>query len=241
MAEESVVVEEVSKFFKSANVKNVIGNNKNPNRGILALDHISFKVKQGQMFAIIGLNGSGKTTLLRTIAGIYKPDSGFVQTNGTIAPILQIGTGFQQELDAKENILIYGLLLGISINELKSKVYDIIEFAELEKFADMKLKRYSAGMRARLAFSIALQIDADILLVDEILAVGDRLFREKSFDAFSSFLKNGKTILYATHSLDKIYDMASNVLLLDQGKTVMIGNPSEVIKRYNEFKKPGKN
>jgi len=241
MAEESVVVEEVSKFFKSANVKNVIGNNKNPNRGILALDHISFKVKQGQMFAIIGLNGSGKTTLLRTIAGIYKPDSGFVQTNGTIAPILQIGTGFQQELDAKENILIYGLLLGISINELKSKVDDIIEFAELEKFADMKLKRYSAGMRARLAFSIALQIDADILLVDEILAVGDRLFREKSFDAFSSFIKKGKTILYTTHNLDKIYDMASNVLLLDQGKTVMIGNPSEVIKRYNEFKKPGKN
>jgi len=235
LEEYSVVVQNLSKFFKSSSIKNL--NSKFKQKGILALDDISVKVKKGQMLAIIGFNGSGKTTLLRTIAGIYEPDMGSIEVNGRIAPILQIGTGFHLELNAKENIMNYGLLIGIPKKELKSKIDNIIEFAELGEFSELKLKYYSAGMRARLAFSSALQIDADILLVDEILAVGDRIFREKSFEAFSDFIKKGKTILYTTHSLDKIYDMADQVLLLNHGKKIMIGSPNEVIDEYRKMTK----
>jgi len=231
----AIVVKNISKFFKSSSIKNI--NSKFKQKGILALDNISFKVKKGQMLAVIGFNGSGKTTLLRTIAGIYKPDLGSIKVNGRIAPILQIGTGFHLELDAKENIMNYGLLLGIQKKELESKIPKIIDFAELDKFSELKLKHYSTGMRARLAFSSALQIDADILLVDEILAVGDRIFREKSFDAFTELIKNGATILYTTHNLDKIYDMAEQVLLINQGEMVMLGKPEEVIKKYRELNK----
>lgn len=235
MEDYAVVVENISKFFKSSSIKDI--NPKFKQKGILALDDISFKVKKGQMLAIIGFNGSGKTTLLRTIAGIYKPDLGSIKVNGRIAPILQIGTGFHLELDAKENIMNYGLLLGIQKKELESKIPKIIDFAELDKFSELKLKHYSTGMRARLAFSSALQIDADVLLVDEILAVGDRIFREKSFDAFTELIKNGATILYTTHNLDKIYDMAEQVLLINQGEMVMLGKPEEVIKKYRELNK----
>jgi len=141
------------------------------------------------------------------------------------------------ELNAKENIMNYGLLLGIPKTELKSKISKIIDFAELKEFSELKLKHYSTGMRARLAFSAALQVDADILLVDEVLAVGDRIFREKSFEAFSSFMERGKTILYTTHNLDKIYEMADQVLLLNHGKMEMLGKPEEVIKKYKELNK----
>lgn len=235
MEDYSVVVQNVSKFFKSSSIKDV--NLKFKDKGILALDDISFKVKKGQMLAIIGFNGSGKTTLLRTIAGIYKPNLGSIKVSGRIAPILQIGTGFHMELDAKENIMNYGLLLGIPKKELELKMPKIIEFAELEKFSELKLKHYSTGMRARLAFSSALQLDADVLLVDEILAVGDRIFREKSFDAFTKFMEKGATILYTTHNLDKIYDMADQVLLLNQGRTIMMGSPEEVITEYKKMTK----
>jgi len=199
----AITVENVSKMFKLKKSKNSpnLTSNGNLDR-FTALDNVSFSIQKGEMFGIIGLNGSGKTTILRIIAGIYEPDSGKVSYNGKLAPLLHIGLGFSQELAAEDNIVISGMLAGLTKNEIKKRVNKIIEFAELEKFREMKLKHYSSGMRARLAFSTALQIDHDILLVDEILAVGDIAFTKKSYNEFLSFKNKGKTIVYTTHSLD---------------------------------------
>jgi len=209
--------------------------NENSNNYLKALDNVSFIISKGETIGILGLNGSGKTTLLRTIAGIYKPDSGSVHFHGRLAPLLQIGTGFQNELDANENIVMYGMLLGLTKSEIKSKIPNILEFAELERFRNMKLKDYSAGMRARLGFSTALQINPDILLVDEILAVGDAVFREKSFEAFLSFKKNQKTIVYATHNMKMISELSDRIILLHDGKIKKMGKPNDVIPIYNEI------
>ena len=201
----------------------------------LALDNVSFQLPRGKMFSIMGLNGSGKTTLLRVLAGIYKPDSGSVTINGKLSQILQTGTGFNDEFVARDNIITYGMLLGMTKPEVEQKIDKIIQFAELEKFVYQKLKHYSSGMRARLACSIALEINPDILLMDEILATGDIRFREKSYKAFLSFKKSGKTILFTTHSIRMSSELADNVILLDKGKVVMIGKPDEVISKYKEI------
>jgi len=192
----AIKVDNVSKTFKLDQRKGVsrIATTKNVNdlKSLTALDNISFTLKKGEFLGILGLNGSGKSTLLKIIAGIYKPDNGTVQVNGTLSPLLALGTGFQGDLNAKENILINGLLMGISKEEIEKKVQKIIEFAELKKFFNMKLKHYSSGMRSRLAFATAMQIDPDIFLIDEILSVGDWLFRLKSYEAFISIRKNKK-------------------------------------------------
>jgi len=234
MEEDAVIVEKVTKFFKINKKIRFFGNYENSNV-ITALDDISFTIKKGEMLGIMGLNGSGKTTLLRTIAGIYKPDFGSIKVKGILAPLLQIGTGFNAELTAHENIMMYCLLLGLKKHEIKHRTRSIIEFAELGRFSEMKLKNYSSGMRARLAFSCALQVNPDILLVDEALAVGDRAFREKSYEEFLSFKKNGKTILYTTHSTEKISELADKVLILNKGKVRFIGNPDEAIQKYNKI------
>jgi len=184
------------------------------------------------VLAIIGRNGSGKSTLLRTIAGIYQPDKGNVTVNGVLAPLLHIGTGFHKELNAKENIIMSGLLMGIEKPEIESKVNEIIRYAELEEFSAMKLKHYSTGMRARLAFSLSLIIDPDILLVDEILSVGDRNFRNKSYESFLSFKEKGKTILLVTHNLGKKLRIADRVVLMEKGRISHIGKPDDVVKHY---------
>ena len=199
---------------------------------ISALDDVSFSVKKGEVIGIIGNNGSGKTTLLRVIAGIYKPNSGSIKISGKIAPLLHIGTGFNKELNAKENIIMSGLLLGIKKKDIEKKVPKIIQYAELEKFSMMPLKHYSNGMRARLAFSLALEADSDILLIDEILSVGDKKFREKSFNSFLSFKDKGKTILLVTHNIGSKLEIADRVILMENGKMVMFGNSEEVIERY---------
>jgi len=183
----------------------------------------------------LGLNGSGKSTLLRIIAGVYHPDTGFVNINGKLSPLLQLGAGFQHELNARDNIIMNGMLMGFSKEEIQQRVEPIIRYSELEKFSNLPIKHYSNGMRARLAFSIALQVDPDILLVDEILAVGDWMFKLKSYEAFLNFKKNKKTILYATHSLDKISELSDKVLLLHKGQIVMLGEPNEVVKKYKEI------
>lgn len=240
---ESVNVENLTKTFnlkKPKGISNIAKNLKGQSQEsgkLVALDNISFKVSKGEVLGIIGLNGSGKTTLLRTIAGIYMPTSGMVQVNGKLAPLLQIATGFNQELVARENIVLYGMLLGIPKSKIEEKVDLIIEFAELEKFSEMKLLHYSSGMSARLAFSTALEIDPDILLIDEILAVGDIAFKEKSFDAILSFKKRGKTILFTSHSKNMISKLADRALLLQRGKLVTIGKTEEVIKQYDEIAK----
>ena len=239
----SIKVDKVSKTFninQSKGILNLIKKNTKhtKNEKILALDKISFTVSEGEILGIIGLNGSGKTTLLRLIAGVYKPNSGSIKVHGRLSPLLQLGTGYNGELNARENVIMNGMLLGISKSEISAKVDSIIEFAELEKFLDLKLKHFSTGMRSRLAFSTAMQIDPDILLIDEILSVGDRLFRQKSYETLLSFKKNKKTIVHATHSLEKLSEFSDRILLLHKGQTVMIGEPKEVIKKYKEIKSP---
>jgi len=237
-----VVVNKISKTFK---INKRIGISKlfqkkinNHQKTLVALDDVSFTVQRGEILGIIGLNGSGKTTLLRVIAGVYKPDSGSIQTNGTLSPLMQIGAGFQAEFAARENIIMNGMLLGISKSEIQQKVNSILKYAELEKFSNMKMKHYSSGMRARLAFATSMQIDPDILLMDEIQAVGDKNFRKKSYETFLSLKNNKKAILHATHNLEKLSEFSDRLLLLHQGKMVMIGKPEEVIEKYNEIKPP---
>jgi len=159
-------------------------------KSILAIDEVSFTVPKGEVLSIIGFNGSGKSTLLRIIAGVYKPTSGYVNVNGSLSPLMQLGAGFQLDLDAGENIIMNGMLLGISKPIIEGKVENIIEYAELEKFSNMKLKYYSSGMRSRLAFATAIQINPDILLVDEILAVGDKDFQKKSYESLPSYMQH---------------------------------------------------
>ena len=235
-----VKVENVTKVFKFdkpeglyQSLKNLLNSSKQ--KRLVALNSVSFKISEGKVLGIIGKNGSGKTTLLRTIAGIYVPNSGRVHVYGRMAPLLQIGTGFQEELIAKENIIISAMFAGIPKNEIKEKVQSIIKFAGLEKFSKTKLKHYSSGMRARLAFSSAIQMDPDILLVDEILSVGDLDFSKKSYEKFLTFKKEGKTILFASHDLDAIKKISDNVLLMDKGKVVVIGEPEKTIEKYLEI------
>lgn len=237
---DDVIVENVTKRFslsKPQGLGQVLRNyyQEGKVRKLVALDNISFNVSKGEMFGIIGLNGSGKTTLLRTIAGIYQPDVGKVTVNRRLAPLLHIGTGFHNELVARENIILSGMLYGFSKSEISKKVDDVLEFAELQEFSEMKLKYYSSGMRARLAFSSAIQIDPDILLIDEILSVGDLAFREKSFKIFLSLKEKGRTILYSTHNLATLPKLCDKVLLIHRGKMIMIGTPEESIHKYKEI------
>jgi len=236
--ETAIKLENVTKSFtfKSENIQSRFSNifSQSQKTKITALDNITLDIKKGEVIAVIGRNGSGKTTLLRTIAGIYGPDSGNITINGTVAPLLHIGTGFHEELDSKENILMSGLLMGIKKDEIIQKTNDIIEYAELEKFTGMKLKHYSTGMRARLAFSLALQMNPDIFLVDEILAVGDIKFQEKSFNSFVSFKEKNKTIVLVTHNIGPQLKIADRVVLMDKGKIIMIGDVDQVVKKYVE-------
>lgn len=240
MEEIAVNVENVSKSFKIKKTLGIFTNLKNlpnseNNKIIRALEGVSLQVPKGQVLGIIGLNGSGKTTLLRLISGIYSPDHGSVKVQGKLSPLLQLGAGFQGDLNAQENIIMNGMLLGLSKSDIQQRIGKIIEFAELEKFSNLKLKHYSTGMRVRLAFSTAVQINPDILLVDEIIGVGDKDFRQKSYETFLSFKKNGKTILHATHNLVKLAEFSDRVLLLHKGKKVMIGEPKEVIQKYQNI------
>lgn len=196
------------------------------------LDDVSFTVKKGEMIGIIGLNGSGKTTLLRIIAGIYSPNKGKIITRGNTIPFLELGTGFQPDLTAKENILLYGLILGFTTKQIKEKIDEIIKFAELEKFADTKIKNFSSGMYARLAFSTAIQVDPDILVVDEVLSVGDLPFQQKSFETFLSFKKRGKSIILVSHNLDTVKDLCDRAIFIHKGRIHSIGKPEVVINAY---------
>jgi len=240
--DDSVIVENLSKSFrlyheKSKSVFDLVRTavNRNPYEMLHVLNNVSFSVKKGEMLGILGRNGIGKTTLLRLIAGIYKPDAGKITINGKLVPFLAIGTGFHPELTAIANVKLYGTLLGISRTEIKNKLDEIMEFAELEKFADSKLKHFSAGMSARLAFSTAIHVDPDILLMDEIISVGDLSFQQKSYDACMSLKNKGKSIILVTHSMQPVREFCDRAILLNKGRIESIGNTEEVVSQYEKM------
>ena len=199
-----------------------------------ALRKVSFSIKKGETLGIIGENGSGKSTLLKLIAGVLYPDEGSIKVNGKIAPFLELGVGFQGDLTAKENVYLYGSILGMTKKEMDGKFEDIMEFAELKQFENMKLKNFSSGMYARLAFATAAATKADILLLDEVLAVGDEKFQMKCKEKMLDFKRGGATIILVSHSLDAIQSMCEKAILLEHGILISSGNVWEVGERYRD-------
>lgn len=197
-----------------------------------ALRDITFTVKHGETFGIIGPNGSGKSTLLKILAGVLYPDSGSVRVNGKIAPFLELGVGFQPDLTAKENIYLYGAIMGLTKKEVASKYDEILDFAELKRFENMKLKNFSTGMAVRLAFSTAIQTKPDILLVDEVLSVGDESFQRKCSGKIDEIRKEGKTIILVSHAMGTVQELCKRCLLIQRGNIISIGETKMVIDTY---------
>src|SRR5579871_618672 len=208
---------------------------RNTYHDFLALKGISFQVPHGMTLGIIGRNGSGKSTLLKIIAGVYRASSGRVEVNGSTAPLIELGAGFHHELTGRENILINGLLLGLSKREIQRLEPAIIEFAEIGDFIDAPVKQYSSGMYMRLAFSVATAVDPDILLVDEILSVGDAAFRVKCFDRIAAFREGGKTIILVSHDTDQIRKFCDRVLVLNNGELVADDSPDNAVEHYEKL------
>lgn len=199
-----------------------------------ALHDVSFEIYRGEVFGIIGLNGAGKSTLLKIISGIIKPTSGKVTRTGTLAPLIELSAGFNGELTGIENIYLNGLLLGYSKKFITSKIDEIIEFSELSKFINTPIKNYSSGMKARLGFSIATVVQPDILIVDEVLSVGDFKFKEKSENKIKSMIESGTTVLFVSHSLNQIESLCDRVLWLEKGKVREIGSSHEICAKYKK-------
>jgi ABC-type polysaccharide/polyol phosphate transport system ATPase subunit len=200
-----------------------------------ALKNISVEVPAGQALGIIGRNGSGKSTLLKLIAGVYRPSKGKVTISGTIAPLIELGAGFHHELTGRENILLNGLLMGYSKREMLERQQSIIEFADIGDFIDAPVKQYSSGMYMRLAFAVATEVDPQILLVDEILAVGDAGFQEKCFARLEKFRASGKTIIFVSHSMGEVEEHCERVLLLEHGSLIADGRPDEIVPMYKSL------
>lgn len=198
----------------------------------LAVKDVSFQVAAGEAWGLIGTNGSGKSTMLKAISGILKPYQGKVTVNGSVAPLIELGAGFDPEMTARENIFLNGCVLGHSEKFMKEHFDEIVEFAELHEFLDSPLKNYSSGMRARLGFSIATMVKPDILIVDEILAVGDYKFRQKCEKRMKELLAGGTTLLYVSHSIDEVKRLCDHALWIDKGETRMIGEVNEVCNAY---------
>ncbi len=201
-------------------------------RDFMAIDDVSFDVPEGQFLGIIGANGSGKSTLLKVLAGIYRPTAGSVRVNGRVSPFLELGVGFNPELTARENVFVNGAILGLTRPELKRRMDSILHFADLEDFADQKLKNFSSGMQVRLAFTVAIQADAEILLMDEVLAVGDARFQAKCFDVFARYKLAGKTVVLVTHDLEGVDMHCGRAILLDHGRIAAEGAATDVTSIY---------
>ncbi len=200
-----------------------------------ALRGVSFEIKKGEFFGIVGRNGSGKSTLLKIIAEIYRPTKGSVKVKGKLVPFIELGVGFNPELTGRENVFLNGALLGFSRKEVESKYKQIVEFAELEEFMDQKLKNYSSGMQVRLAFAVAIQAEGDILVLDEVLAVGDEAFQRKCYDYFSDLRRDGKTVVLVTHSMDTVQRFCTRAILIDKSHKMVSGSPMEVAQIYREL------
>ena len=196
------------------------------------LNGLNFEIKKGEFLGIVGRNGSGKSTLLKILSGIYYPSKGEVTVNGTLVPFIELGVGFNPELTGRENVYLNGALLGFSNKEMDSMYDDIWEFAELKDFQDQKLKNYSSGMQVRLAFSIAIRAKGDILVLDEVLAVGDAAFQQKCNDYFASLKENDQTIILVTHSMENVEKFCTRAIMIEGGKIVHDGDPHKVAKEY---------
>lgn len=197
-----------------------------------ALEGVNFEVEKGEIFGIIGGNGAGKSTLLKVLAGIMKPTSGSVKVEGSIAPMIELGTGFDFELSPLENIYLSGSILGYNKKFLDSKVTDIFDFSELWDFKDVPVKYFSSGMVARLAFSVSTIVTPDVLIVDEILSVGDTAFQRKSYKRMEELMKGGSTVVYVSHDINTLSNMCNRVLWLEKGKVKMIGKAEDICERY---------
>ena len=197
-----------------------------------ALSDVSFEIKKGEVIGLIGSNGAGKSTLLKVVSGVMKPTKGKVTVNGQVSPMIELGAGFDMELTARENIYLNGAILGYSKQFIDEKFEEVVEFSELRDFLDAPVKNFSSGMIAKLAFSIATVVDPEILIVDEILSVGDIKFQEKSKNKMMEMIKGGTTVLYVSHSLESIEELCDRVVWLEHGKLIKIGNTKEICKEY---------
>lgn len=238
----TIKVKNVSKTFKlpherSASLKGLLINfyrRKTTFEQQKALRDISFEIKKGEFFGIVGRNGSGKSTLLKMLAGIYTPSKGKITVNGKLTPFIELGVGFNPELTGRENVFLNGALLGFTRKEMLAMYDDIVEFAELERFMDQKLKNYSSGMQVRLAFSIAIRAKSDILLIDEVLAVGDAMFQKKCFEYFAELKKSDTTVVFVSHDSEALLRFCTRGILIDQGRTKLIGPIKQVVDEYRE-------
>ncbi len=235
-------VQNVTKSFKlpidkASSLKQAIFNRIKGERGYVeqtVLRDVSFQIHKGDFFGIVGRNGSGKSTLLKLMAQIYSPNSGSITVNGTLIPFIELGVGFSPELSGHDNVYLNGALMGFSTHEIDKMYDDIVDFAELGNFMEQKIKNYSSGMLVRLAFSMAIRAQSDILLLDEILAVGDEAFQRKCYAYFAKLKKERKTVVLVTHSMDSVQMFCNKALMLEDGQITVLGKTSEVAKRYRE-------
>lgn len=236
----AIKVSHVSKSFilpheRSNSIKSkVINFRKRGHETQHALKDVSFEVKKGEFLGIVGRNGSGKSTLLKMLAGIYKPNSGTIKVNGKLTPFIELGVGFNPELSGRDNVFLNGALLGFTRKEIEAMYNSIVEFAELERFMDQKLKNYSSGMQVRLAFSIAIRADTDILVLDEVLAVGDEAFQRKCFSYFSELKRKKKTVILVTHSMDSVQRFCTRAMLIKDGNVEYIGDTAQIASMYRD-------
>lgn len=237
----AIKVEHVSKSFrlphdKQTSIKggliSLLKNGRRTYETQEVLKDVSFEIKKGEFFGIVGRNGSGKSTLLKMLAGIYQPTSGNITIDGSLTPFIELGVGFNPELTGRENVYLNGALLGFNRAEMDAMCDDIIEFAELERFMDQKLKNYSSGMQVRLAFSIAIRAQSDILLLDEVLAVGDAAFQQKCYDYFEQLKQDKRTVVLVTHDMGAVQRFCTRAMLVDRGKIKVYGEPDEVSAAY---------
>lgn len=236
----AVEVRSVVKSFhipldKSSGLKQKLVNiakHKKGYRTFTPIDDVSLQIEKGDFFGIVGKNGSGKSTLLKIIAEIYTPDSGSVSVNGSLIPFIELGVGFNPELTGRENVFLNGALLGFSRSQMEEMYYDIVEFAEIDEFMEEKLKNYSSGMQVRLAFSIAIRARADILLLDEVLAVGDEAFQKKCFDYFELLRKENRTVILVSHDMAAVKRFCTKAILIENGRIKASGTPDDIANQY---------
>lgn len=238
----AIDVRNVTKHFllphqKASSVKSFFLNpfSKIENEKQLALKDVSFQIKKGEFFGIVGRNGSGKSTLLKCISKIYAPDQGSIEIDGSLVPFIELGVGFNPELSGRDNVYLNGSLLGFSREEIDRMYEEIVDFAELHDFMDQKLKNYSSGMQVRLAFSIAVQSKGDILVLDEVLAVGDEAFQRKCFNYFAQVKNEKKTVILVTHAMGHVNRFCNRALLLDKGRVIKIGGSAEISDEYENY------